>query len=95
MNTPAVEVKDLEKSFRQKRVLDGLDLEIQRGSVFCLQGPNGAGKTTTVHILSTLLHADRFGEHDQRPSEHHVEHLRSRVRLRHGPWLAHDQRQHR
>jgi ABC-2 type transport system ATP-binding protein len=58
MNPPAVEVRDLEKSFGQKRVLDRLDLEIQGGSIFCLLGPNGAGKTTTVHILSTLLHAD-------------------------------------
>jgi ABC-2 type transport system ATP-binding protein len=58
MSTSAVEVNGLEKCFGQKKVLDRLDLEIQKGSVFCLLGPNGAGKTTTVHILSTLLEAD-------------------------------------
>jgi ABC-2 type transport system ATP-binding protein len=35
--------------------LEGLNLEIAKGSVFGLLGPNGAGKTTTVRILSTLL----------------------------------------
>ncbi len=58
MSAFAVEVNALEKSFGQKKVLDRLDLEITKGSVFCLLGPNGAGKTTTVHILSTLLEAD-------------------------------------
>ena len=36
----------------------GVDLDIQKGSIFCLLGSNGAGKTTIVKILSTLLKAD-------------------------------------
>ena len=39
-------------------VLAGVDLRVERGSVFSLLGPNGAGKTTTVRILATLLRAD-------------------------------------
>ncbi|MFD3972415.1 ATP-binding cassette domain-containing protein [Streptomyces cyaneofuscatus] len=39
-------------------VLDGLDLRVERGSVFALLGPNGAGKTTSVRILATLTTAD-------------------------------------
>jgi ABC-2 type transport system ATP-binding protein len=49
-------------------VLDGVDLSVAEGTVFCLLGPNGAGKTTTVQILSTLLRADggqvRVAGHD-------------------------------
>ena len=39
-------------------MLDGIDLQVPRGSVFALLGPNGAGKTTTVRILSTLVAPD-------------------------------------
>jgi len=57
--TPAaVRVAGLRKSFGDKVVLDGIDLEIAEGTVFALLGPNGAGKTTTVQILSTLIRAD-------------------------------------
>ena len=40
------------------RALDGLNLEVEAGTVLGLLGPNGAGKTTTVRILTTLLHPD-------------------------------------
>jgi ABC-2 type transport system ATP-binding protein len=55
---PAVQVAGLRKSFGDKVVLDGIDMEIAEGTVFALLGPNGAGKTTTVQILSTLIRAD-------------------------------------
>jgi ABC-2 type transport system ATP-binding protein len=50
--------RGLRKSFRGTAVLEGLDLEVQRGQIFALLGPNGAGKTTTVNILTTLLKPD-------------------------------------
>lgn len=55
---PAIAVAGLQKSFGDKIVLDGIDLNVQQGTIFALLGPNGAGKTTTVHILSTLIPAD-------------------------------------
>jgi ABC-2 type transport system ATP-binding protein len=55
---PAVEATGLEKSYGAVNVLAGVDLRVERGSVFALLGPNGAGKTTTVRILSTLIRAD-------------------------------------
>src|SRR5690349_11415683 len=54
----AVHVQGLEKSYKELRVLRGVDFEVARGSIFALLGSNGAGKTTTVNILSTLLKAD-------------------------------------
>jgi ABC-2 type transport system ATP-binding protein len=55
---PAIHVRGLEKSYKELRVLRGVDLEVARGSIFALLGSNGAGKTTAVKILSTLLRAD-------------------------------------
>jgi len=48
----------LRKSYGNKLVLDGIDLDVAEGTVFAMLGPNGAGKTTTVQILSTLIGAD-------------------------------------
>jgi ABC-2 type transport system ATP-binding protein len=59
----AITALGLRKSYGDKRVLDGVDLRIPRGTIFALLGPNGAGKTTTVQILSTLISAD--GGHAQ------------------------------
>lgn len=58
MNTPAIDVTGLRKSYGTKVVLDSVDLAVSAGTVTALLGPNGAGKTTTVHILSTLVRAD-------------------------------------
>ncbi|MFJ9111719.1 ATP-binding cassette domain-containing protein [Streptomyces sp. NPDC102283] len=56
----AIEAYGLTKSYGKPavRVLDGIDLQVGRGTVFALLGPNGAGKTTTVRILATLTEAD-------------------------------------
>ena len=56
--TAAIQVRGLEKSYKDVHVLRGVDLEVERGSIFALLGSNGAGKTTVVRILSTLLKAD-------------------------------------
>ncbi|MEU0568216.1 ATP-binding cassette domain-containing protein [Nonomuraea sp. NPDC005983] len=54
----AIQVQGLEKSYKELRVLRGVDFAVARGSIFALLGSNGAGKTTVVRILSTLLKAD-------------------------------------
>jgi ABC-2 type transport system ATP-binding protein len=55
---PATHLQGLEKSYKQLRVLRGVDFDVARGSIFALLGSNGAGKTTVVKILSMLLKAD-------------------------------------
>lgn len=54
----AIEVHGVAKRFGDVTALDGLDLEVQAGTVFGLLGPNGAGKTTLVRIVATLLKPD-------------------------------------
>lgn len=56
--SPALRVRDLQKSFADVHVLRGVDFDVARGSIFALLGSNGAGKTTVVSILATLLKAD-------------------------------------
>jgi ABC-2 type transport system ATP-binding protein len=58
MTTKAIHVQGLEKSYKELRVLRGVDFGVARGSIFALLGSNGAGKTTVVRILSTLLKSD-------------------------------------
>ncbi|KQL36297.1 glycosyl transferase family 8 [Bacillus sp. FJAT-25509] len=59
MNSTAISVKGLKKSFKEIEVLKGVDFEVEKGSVFALLGSNGAGKTTIIKILTTLSQADQ------------------------------------
>ncbi len=58
----AIAAEGLVKVYRSRggsvRALDGVDLEVDEGTVLGLLGPNGAGKTTAVRILATLLRPD-------------------------------------
>lgn len=58
MQNQAIQVKGLQKSYKQLHVLKGVDFEVKKGSIFALLGSNGAGKTTIVRILATLLKQD-------------------------------------
>src|SRR5574341_1681344 len=64
----AITAVGLSKSYGDKLVLDGIDLNVPAGTIFALLGPNGAGKTTAVNILSTLIRPDggevRVAGHD-------------------------------
>ncbi|MFI6441603.1 ATP-binding cassette domain-containing protein [Streptomyces sp. NPDC050759] len=70
MTDLAIAANGLRKSYGDKTVLDGIDIQVPAGTIFSLLGPNGAGKTTVVKILSTLISAGpgtgdiRIGGHD-------------------------------
>ena len=53
-----LQAADLSKSYRGRKVVDNISLEIQQGEVVGLLGPNGAGKTTTFYILVGLARPD-------------------------------------
>jgi ABC-type multidrug transport system ATPase subunit len=46
---------DLGKRFGNRWAARGIDLEVNRGDIFCFLGPNGAGKSTTIRMILTLL----------------------------------------
>lgn len=50
--------RSLAKSFRKKKVVDDVSLEVCQGEVVGLLGPNGAGKTTTFHMVVGLTQPD-------------------------------------
>ncbi|UFQ18655.1 MULTISPECIES: ATP-binding cassette domain-containing protein [Streptomyces] len=54
----AIHAEGLVKHFGDVRAVDGVDLDVPRGTVLGLLGPNGAGKTTVVRMLTTLLKPD-------------------------------------
>jgi ABC-2 type transport system ATP-binding protein len=58
LNDSAIVVEGLAKRFGDVSALDGVDFEVQRGTVFGLLGPNGAGKTTAIRVLTTILTPD-------------------------------------
>jgi ABC-2 type transport system ATP-binding protein len=64
----AIHARGLRRSYGDHVVLDGVDLDVEEGTIFALLGPNGAGKTTLVSILTTLIRADegtaRVAGHD-------------------------------
>jgi lipopolysaccharide export system ATP-binding protein len=53
-----LQASELKKSYRGRRVVDNVSLEIRQGEVVGLLGPNGAGKTTTFNILVGLIRPD-------------------------------------
>lgn len=46
---------DLVKTYRRRRVVDSVSVELQPGEIVGLLGPNGAGKTTTFHMILGLV----------------------------------------
>jgi NitT/TauT family transport system ATP-binding protein len=53
-----LELKNINKSFQDLKVLQNLDLEINQGEICCLLGPSGSGKTTLFRIAAGLEKAD-------------------------------------
>ncbi len=51
----AIETRQLTRTFGDFRAVDGIDLQVERGTFYGFLGPNGAGKSTTIKMLTGLL----------------------------------------
>jgi ABC-2 type transport system ATP-binding protein len=58
MDSPAIFIENLKKSYGTVEAVKNISLTIQKGEIFGLLGPNGAGKTTTIRCLCTLTKPD-------------------------------------
>lgn len=58
--TDAIVTRQLTKHYDGKRVVNGLNLTVPKGSVYGLLGRNGAGKSTSIKMLTGMIHPD-FG----------------------------------
>ena len=50
-----IEIKNISKTFKNNKVLDGIDLTINQGDVVAIIGPSGCGKSTLLRLVSGLL----------------------------------------
>jgi lipopolysaccharide export system ATP-binding protein len=68
VTTPVLEATGLVKSYRGRRVVDGVSFRVSPGEVVGLLGPNGAGKTTSFNMVVGLVRPDggtvRLGDED-------------------------------
>ena len=53
-----IEVKDVVKQYSGHRALDGVSLDVPKGTIYGLLGPNGAGKTTLIRIINCITAPD-------------------------------------
>ena len=76
-----LQTNELVKSYRGKRVLNGVSMNVRRGDVYGFVGENGSGKTTVIRLITGLIYADSgefslFGVKDTDPA---IYSARSRV----------------
>ena len=76
MSVPVLEAEGLQKSYRGRRVVDGVAFRVEPGEVVGLLGPNGAGKTTSFNMVVGLVRPDagtvRLGGEDLTRMPMHV-----------------------
>ena len=52
LSTPRLEIKDLQRTYAGRKVVDGVSLQIMPGQVTCLLGPSCCGKSTTLRMIA-------------------------------------------
>jgi branched-chain amino acid transport system ATP-binding protein len=55
MTSPAIELRDVQKSFGNVKIIHDLNLTVAKGERHAIIGPNGAGKSTTFNLISGYI----------------------------------------
>lgn len=58
MNLSRLRAKDISKTYKNKKIVDNISIDIQQGEIKGILGPNGAGKSTSFHMLSGIIKPD-------------------------------------
>ena len=59
----AIDVKNIKKSFKEIKAVNGISLNVKTGTIVSVLGPNGAGKTTVINLITTQLKQDEGSIH--------------------------------
>ncbi|MGP4071173.1 ABC transporter ATP-binding protein [Piscibacillus sp. B03] len=54
----ALSVKNIQKSFKNTKVLKGISFDVHKGEIMAILGPNGAGKSTTIRNIMGIMYPD-------------------------------------
>ena len=81
-----IEFVDVEKSFGETKVLNGISFGVEKGETFAILGPSGVGKTVTLTLAVGLLKPDRGriivdGDDITEMNERELAHVRRKVQL--------------
>lgn len=58
MSKTVLELKNVNKSFGKRKVINNISLEVKEGEIYGFLGPNGSGKTTTIKMILRLIESD-------------------------------------
>ena len=88
MNSPVVDIKDLQFAYNHQNVLQDINLSIEPGDFVAMIGPNGGGKTTLLKLMLGLLHpatgSVRILNQPAEKASHHIGYVPQDVSLNRG-----------
>ena len=58
MSKTVLELKNVNKTFGRRKVIDNISLDVKEGEIYGFLGPNGSGKTTTIKMILRLIDSD-------------------------------------
>ena len=58
MSDIMLEIQNLNKSYRRRKIIDNLNMTVYKGDIYGFLGANGEGKTTTIRMITSLIKAD-------------------------------------